>query len=93
VYELSLAQIYIAAGTTAITNSEITDERGDSTVCGYVTGFGALGGMSFQQLTRAEYDALPSYSNSTQYVVKEADNSISVYIGETELDGGSKKTT
>jgi hypothetical protein len=91
VYELSLAQIYIAAGTTAITNSEITDERGDSTVCGYVTGFGALGGMTFQQLTRAEYDALPSYSNSTQYVVKEADNSISVYVGETELDGGSKK--
>lgn len=91
VYELSLAQIYIVAGATAITNSEITDERGDGTVCGYVTGFGALGGMTFQQLTRAEYDALSTYSNSTQYVVAEADNSISVYIGETELDGGSKK--
>jgi len=35
-YDLSLATIYVAAGTTAITQAMITDTRGDSSVCGYV---------------------------------------------------------
>lgn len=34
VHELSLAQIYVASGASAITNSDITDERWDETVCG-----------------------------------------------------------
>jgi hypothetical protein len=38
VYELSLAQIYIAAGAAEITQANITDERGNTSVCGYVTG-------------------------------------------------------
>lgn len=37
IYELSLAQIYVAAGATAITEADITDERGNGSVCGYVT--------------------------------------------------------
>lgn len=37
VRQLSLAQISIAAGTTEITNSMITDERLDPSVCGIVT--------------------------------------------------------
>lgn len=37
-WELSLAQISITAGATAITDADITDERGDTSVCGYVTG-------------------------------------------------------
>ena len=35
--QISLAKISVAAGTTAITASMITDERLDSTVCGLVT--------------------------------------------------------
>lgn len=38
VYELSLAQVAVAANATTITQAEITDERGDTSVCGYVTG-------------------------------------------------------
>ena len=38
IWELSLAQIYIAAGATEITQAEITDERADTSLCGYVTG-------------------------------------------------------
>ena len=38
VYELSLAQIAVAANATAITQADITDERADTSVCGYVTG-------------------------------------------------------
>lgn len=37
-WELSLAQIYVAAGTTSITQANITDERANTSVCGYVTG-------------------------------------------------------
>ena len=38
IYELSLAQIAVNAGATAITQAEITDERNDADVCGYVAG-------------------------------------------------------
>ena len=36
IYQLVLAEIYIAAGTTGITQSMITDKRPDTSVCGYV---------------------------------------------------------
>lgn len=38
IWELSLAQIYIGAGVTSISQSNITDERPNTSVCGYVTG-------------------------------------------------------
>lgn len=38
VWELSLAQIAVNAGATAITQADITDERPDTSVCGFVTG-------------------------------------------------------
>lgn len=36
VYQLVLAEIYVAAGATSIAQSNITDKRPDTTVCGYV---------------------------------------------------------
>lgn len=38
VWELSLARIYVGAGVTSITQANITDERSNTSVCGYVTG-------------------------------------------------------
>lgn len=38
IYELSLAQIAVNAGASAITQADITDERPDADVCGYVAG-------------------------------------------------------
>lgn len=38
IYELSLAQIYIAAEATAISQADITDERPITELCGFVTG-------------------------------------------------------
>lgn len=38
IYELELAKIAVAAGTTAITQAMITDTRADETVCGIVAG-------------------------------------------------------
>lgn len=37
-YEMSLATVAIGKGVSAITQANITDTRGDSTVCGYVQG-------------------------------------------------------
>lgn len=37
-YEMCLAQISVAKQTTAITNSMITDTRGNGSLCGYVAG-------------------------------------------------------
>ena len=36
--EMILAQIYVAAGASSITQANITDTRADTTVCGWVTG-------------------------------------------------------
>ncbi|MGE5592880.1 MAG: hypothetical protein ACM3X3_04240 [Betaproteobacteria bacterium] len=36
VWELSLAQVYVAAGATSISSANITDERSNEPVCGYV---------------------------------------------------------
>lgn len=36
VYQLVLAEVYVAAGTTSITQSMISDKRTDTSVCGYV---------------------------------------------------------
>lgn len=38
IWELSLAQIYVGSGVTSITQANITDERANTSLCGYVTG-------------------------------------------------------
>lgn len=38
VYQIVLAQIYVAAGATAVTQANITDTRSDNSICGIVTG-------------------------------------------------------
>ena len=38
IWELSLAKIAVNANATAITQADITDERGNTSVCGYITG-------------------------------------------------------
>lgn len=54
VRQISLARVAVAAGTTAITASMITDERLDSTVCGLVTA-----GLSVDTDTmQAQFEAL-----------------------------------
>ena len=37
VYDLMLAYVYIGAGATSVSNANITDTRGNSNVCGFVT--------------------------------------------------------
>ncbi len=54
VYQLVLAQIYVSAGATAITQSSITDTRTDTDLCGIVTG--TVEEYDFDQFA-AQFDA------------------------------------
>lgn len=84
VFEMSLARLIV--GTESVL--AVYDEREDKNLCGYVQGFGAFDGMSFKRLTRAEYDALGSYSDTVLYVVTELNEDITAYIGTSRLGGG-----
>ena len=54
VYQIVLAQIYVAAGTTEITQANITDTRGNKDLCGIVAG--TVEELDFGQFT-AQFDA------------------------------------
>jgi len=76
IYELALADVYVGAGVTTITQSSITDLRLDTTVCGVVAAvveqidteaFNAqlqAWFAEYQSLSAAEYNTLVSYMNS-----------------------------
>lgn len=54
IYDLKLAEIYIAAGTVKITQAEITDTRMNSDVCGWVVA--TVTQIDFTQI-QAQFDA------------------------------------
>lgn len=54
IYDLKLAEIYIAAGTVKITQAEITDTRMNSAVCGWVAA--TVTQIDFSQI-QAQFDA------------------------------------
>ena len=76
IYELALADIYVGAGVTAITQSNITDQRLNTSLCGVVAAvvdqidteaFNAqlqAWFAEYQSLSTAEYNTLVSYMNS-----------------------------
>ena len=53
-YQLVLARVRVEAGASAVTQSSITDTRGDSSICGYVVG--AVQQIDFGQI-QAQFDA------------------------------------
>ena len=76
VYELALADIYVGAGVTVITQSKITDQRLNTSLCGVVAAVvqqidtAAFNAQlqawfaEYQSLSAAEYNTLVSYMNS-----------------------------
>lgn len=76
IYELALADVYVGAGVTAITQSNITDRRLNTSLCGIVAAvvdqidteaFNAqlqAWFAEYQSLSAAEYNTLVSYMNS-----------------------------
>ena len=58
IYQIVLAEIYVNAGATAITQANITDKRGDTNVCGWVVG--TVTEIDLQQIlaqSEAQFDA------------------------------------
>lgn len=49
IYQLVLAQIYVGAGVSSISQEDITDKRTDTDVCGYIAG--TVNEMDFSQFT------------------------------------------
>lgn len=76
IFELALADVYVGAGVTAITQSNITDQRLNTSLCGIVAAvvdqidteaFNAqlqAWFAEYQSLSAAEYNTLVSYMNS-----------------------------
>lgn len=76
IFELALADVYVGAGVTAITQSNITDQRLNNSLCGIVAAvvdqidteaFNAqlqAWFAEYQSLSAAEYNTLVSYMNS-----------------------------
>lgn len=63
IYQLVLAQIYVGAGVSSISQEDITDKRTDTDVCGYITG--TVNEMDFSQFT-AQFEAYFSTFEATQ---------------------------
>lgn len=76
IFELALADVFVGAGVTAITQSNITDQRLNTSLCGIVAAvveqidteaFNAqlqAWFAEYQSLSAAEYNTLVSYMNS-----------------------------
>lgn len=76
IYELALADVYVGAGVTTITQSNITDQRLNTSLCGVVAAVvdqidtEAFNTQlqawfaEYQSLSAAEYNTLVSYMNS-----------------------------
>lgn len=63
IYQLVLAQIYVRAGVSSISQEDITDKRTDTDVCGYIAG--TVNEMDFSQFT-AQFEAYFSTFEATQ---------------------------
>ena len=75
IWQIVLAQIYVPAGATGITQSNITDTRQDPNLCGYIAG--TVTEMDFSQFTaqfRAYYNEFIQESGQEYDEWKEARN-------------------
>lgn len=58
IYQIVLAQVYVSANATEITQADITDKRADNSVCGWVVG--TVNAVDVAQMTaqaQADFDA------------------------------------
>lgn len=63
IYQLVLAQIYVGAGVSSISQEDITDKRTDTDVCGYIAG--TVNEMDFSQFT-AQFESYFSKFEANQ---------------------------
>ena len=78
IYDLRLAEVYVAAGAVRITQAQITDKRMYSDVCGWVAS--TVAELDFSQIT-AQFDEF--FSHYKQNIIDQY-NLYLVSIGDTE---------
>lgn len=70
-YEISLAQVYVGSGVVVINPEDVTDERGEAAVCGYVSG------NAFEQISRnfvqgnRQWGAWSAYGHATALALEQ----------------------
>jgi hypothetical protein len=82
IWELSLAQVACANGFTAITTSEITDERDDTDLCGYSSTFKGLEDLFTANINQpVKTTSSPTFADATI-----ASKLLSTYLGYLNQD-------
>ena len=82
VYQLVLAQIYVAAGATAIRQANVTDTRSDSDLCGIVSG--TVDEIDFSQITAQFEDFFSKYEESISERYSEYKESLNTALSDYE---------
>lgn len=77
IYEISLAQVRVAVGAEAIGESDITDERGDKTLCGILQGLTASELQVLIQDADKKADAAQAAANTAQTAANTAQTAAS----------------
>lgn len=86
IYQLVLAQIYIKAGATALTQADITDTRSDTDLCGIVAA--TVKEIDFSQI-QAQYDSfIANYRKAVaadyESYHKKTDDTYNQYLADAE---------
>lgn len=102
IYELCLADVYVAAGVTAITGSAITDQRLNTSLCGVVAGVvNTIDTTAFntqlqawfteyQTLSASQYNTLVSYMNSLKLQGNAQYDALEAYMSAFEIQAASQ---
>jgi hypothetical protein len=84
IYEISLAQVLVAANETEITNTEITDERLNGAVCGLVNSLIQVDTASFQAAWDLWFDAIQLLMPNDAELVSNDDAGYTQIAGATQ---------
>lgn len=102
IYELCLADVYVAAGVTAIAGSAITDQRINPSLCGVVAGVvNTIDTTAFntqlqawfaeyQTLSASQYNTLVSYMNSLKLQGNAQYDALEAYMSAFEIQAASQ---
>lgn len=98
VYQLIVAEVYVAAGATEVTQANITDKRSDPDVCGIVAG--TVTEMDFSQFTAqfeayfAEFEAsnLTEFEDWFQHMKDQLDTDAAGHL-QNEIDNLTGRVT
>ncbi len=81
-YQIVLAQIYVGAGVSEITQSNITDTRTDSSICGYVSG--TIKEIDYTQISSQWSAYLDEFKTENLYTFNEWFETIQGILGKDE---------